>query len=120
MFFTNWHYHKQYHSALSIYSWKDCGDNWGNYQAQIKKKKCFVCNKKSHWLSRHTRKKCEDSKNKFKELFSQGFDKWASQYIIEYKKIDYKIDNDIEKIDKTVETKVLMIDIKFSNKKMLS
>lgn len=77
----------------------------------IWKKKCFICNKKGCWSSKHIREKRKDLKNKFKKHFSQTFDKQASQYIAEYKGVDYEIDNNIESIDKAAEA--LMIDVKF-------
>lgn len=41
------------------------------------------------------------------------FDKRASKYIAEYKKVDYKRDNNMENINDTA--KALMIDIRFSS-----
>lgn len=76
----------------------------------MKKKKCFIYNKKGCWSSKHIRKECKDSKNKFKEWFSRGFDKQASQYIIEYERVDHEMDDDIKSIDDVVETLMIALD----------
>lgn len=65
------------------------------------KKMYFVDNKDRCWLRRHIKKKRKDSKNKFKKWVFWGFDKWVSQYIMEYEGVDYEIYDDIKKIDET-------------------
>ena len=82
-FFTDQRYHKQYHSPLSAYAQRNRGDHGRNNQAQIGKKKCFACNKKGCWSSKHTMEERQESKKKFKKWSSQGFDKQVSQYIAE-------------------------------------
>ena len=110
-FFTNWRYHKQYQTSPSAYAQRDCGDNSRKNQAQVKKKRCFVCNKKVCWSSKHTRKKRETLKNKFKEQFFQGFDKQISQYIAEHEEVDHESDDNTDSIDDAAEA--FMIDFKF-------
>ena len=68
---------------------------------------------KGCWSTKHTREEREESKKKFKERFSWGFDKRASQYIAEYEGLDYEIDDDMESIDEAAEA--LMIDVGFSS-----
>ena len=112
-FFTDHRYQKQYHPPLSAYTRRDRGDNRGDNQAWIGRKKCFVCNKKGCWSSKYTWDEREEPKKKFKKRFSQRFDNRASQYIAEYERVDYEIDDDIEDIDKAAEA--LMIDVGFSS-----
>lgn len=112
-FFTNWHYHKQYHPLLSFYAQRNCRDNQKDNKVWKAKRKSFVYNKKKCWSSKYARKKREDLKNKFKERFFWEFDKQTSQYIAEYKKVDYERDNNTKSIDDTAEA--LMIDIRFSS-----
>ena len=108
-FFTDRRYHKQYQTPPLAYARKDRGDNQRNNQPRVKKKRCFVCNKEGCWSSKHTREEREDSKNKFKERFSRGFDRRANQYIAEHEGVDYERDDDSESIDDAAEA--LMIDI---------
>lgn len=72
---------------------------------------CFICNKKGCQLNKHIREKHKELKKKFKERFSQGFDIQTSQYIAKCEEIYYKIDDDIEDLDKTAKT--LIINIRF-------
>ena len=113
VFFTDWCYYNQYHPSLSLYAWRDRGNNREDNKVWVAKKRCFVSNKKGCWSSRHTRKKREDLKNKFKKWFSQEFDKRASQYIAEYEEIDHEMDDDTKSIDDIAEA--LMIDMRFSS-----
>lgn len=49
--------------------WNNDGNNQKTNKPRIKKKKCFICNKKGWWSNKHTREKQENSKNKFKKQF---------------------------------------------------
>lgn len=57
-------------NTLSAYSQRDCRDNREDNKSCVAKKRCFVCNKKACWSSKHTREEYEDLKNKLKEWFS--------------------------------------------------
>lgn len=74
------------------------------------KKICFVYNKKCYQSSKNTRKEYKDLKNKFIDQFSQDFYQQTSQDIVEYKTVNYDINDITEKMNNIVE--VLIIDMK--------
>ena len=73
------------------------------------RKYCFVCNKEGCWLSKHSKEERDELRRKFKERFSQHFDKRTRQYIADYEETDYDNEFNLELIDGAMEA--LTIDI---------
>jgi hypothetical protein len=57
-------------------------------------KRCFVCNKEGCWSTKHTQEEREESRKRFKDKFTQRFDRHARQYITEYEGIASDSDAD--------------------------
>ncbi len=52
--------------------------------------------KERYWLSKHTKKKRDESKNRFKERFCQRFNRKAAQYIADFEGMEFSLDNDLD------------------------
>lgn len=55
-----------------------------------------MCLKKGCWSSKHTKEERNKSKNRFKERFGERFDRKAAQYIADFKRIEFSLDNDLD------------------------
>lgn len=69
-----------------------------------------MCLKKGCYLFKHTKKECDKSKNWFKEQFGQQFNKKTAQYIDNFKKTEFNLNNNLD--DKGLdEIKALLINV---------
>jgi hypothetical protein len=73
-----------------------------------KRNKCFVCEKKGCWSTKHSKEDQDKAKARYKERLGQRFDRRASHYISSYEGTEDQ-DSDEDSLNDQIET--LMIDV---------
>jgi hypothetical protein len=68
-----------------------------------------VCKKEGCWSSNHSKEEQEESRKKFKARFSQRFDKYTRQYIVDYEGTENN-DDDLDSIDEDIEALIVTDD----------
>jgi hypothetical protein len=111
-FFIDKCYHKNFSSRIDIFSLRiNQNRRFQNRRFQNRfKRKCFICQKKECWFTKHSKNEREIAKQKFKNRFFIKID----HYISEYKRTNsfsfYSEENDYD-IDLIDEMKILIINL---------
>lgn len=92
IFFTDWCNHK--YSGTPQSNWFQSRPSYN--QDKSKKKRCFVCDKKSCWSTKHIKDEQDKARKYFKKRLNQSFDKCANHYIVNYEKIETESENSLD------------------------